>query len=110
MYIFGGNTGETPQSIAQKRALVAQIMGKSAAPRTLGEGFSALGDGIVANVTGRRADEAQAAGDAGADPIKQRLIAAITGQGGQTQSSAYGSSPSIPSSADAASIRAGLIE
>lgn len=101
---------ETPQSVAQKRALIAQIMGTARAPKNIGEGFSAIGDGIVANVEGGRAREAEAKGQESANSTFGALTAMLTGQGGSSQPSAYGSSPGIPSTADAASIRAGLIE
>jgi len=109
-FAFDTSKGETPQSIAQKRALVAQIMGVQRTPTNFGEGFSAIGDGIVANVEGGRAREAETVGRDSANSTFGALTAMLTGQGGQTPSSGYGSSPSVPSTADAASIRAGLIE
>lgn len=78
---FDAQKGESPASIAQKRALVAQIMGSARAPQNVGEGFSAIGDGIVANVLGGRADDAQKAGRSSADDTFSRLVASITGQG-----------------------------
>lgn len=60
-FIFDANAS-TPQELARKRAMIAQIMGSRSAPKTIGEGLNALGDGIVANVMGRRADQAEAAG------------------------------------------------
>lgn len=81
-FIFGGNTGETPASIAQKRALVAQIMGTARTPQTFGEGLSALGDGIVANVLGGRAADAEKTGQSSANDTFSQLVASITGQGG----------------------------
>ena len=74
-------SAETPQSTATKRALIAQIMGSMKTPRNIGEGFSALGDGIVANVLGSRAAEAEKAGQASADDTFSQLVASITGQG-----------------------------
>ncbi|HET8700869.1 MAG TPA: hypothetical protein VFL97_04290 [Nitrococcus sp.] len=65
-YIYGGNTGETPQSVARKRAIAEAIMGRSLSPQNVGEGFGAIADGIVANVTNQRADAAEQAGTASA--------------------------------------------
>jgi hypothetical protein len=61
-FLIDTSKGETPASVARKRALVAQLMGQSRAPQNVGEGLNALGDGIVAAVMNRRADKAEAAG------------------------------------------------
>lgn len=61
-FLIDTSKGETPASVARKRALVAQLMGQSSAPKNVGEGLNALGDGIVAAVMNRRADKAEAAG------------------------------------------------
>lgn len=66
-FLIGGDTNETPQSLARKRALIAQIMANGRAPTNIGEGLNALGDGIVANVLERRASAAEKAGRASAD-------------------------------------------
>jgi hypothetical protein len=77
---FDANAGETPASIAQKRALVAQLLGQTQAPRTLGEGFHALGSGITANVMAGRAREAEQKGQSSADATFNTLLASLTGQ------------------------------
>lgn len=109
---FDASKGETPASIAQKRALIAQLMGTPRSPSNLGEGFSALGDGIVANVEGGRARDAETKGQASANSTFSALTGMLTGQGGRSPSSApaAGGLASVPAGADAASIRAGLIE
>lgn len=84
---FDAQAGETPASIAQKRALIAQLMGSARTPRTLGEGFAALGDGIVANVEGGRARDAEVKGQESANSTFSALTSMLTGQGGSTQSS-----------------------
>ncbi|MCZ7856000.1 hypothetical protein O9X81_05185 [Agrobacterium salinitolerans] len=73
-FLIGGDTNETPQSLARKRALIAQIMANGRAPTTIGEGLNALGDGIVANVLGRRADKAEAAGQDSANAAFAPLL------------------------------------
>lgn len=93
-FIFDAGKGETPQSVAQKRALVQQLMGTGAAPKTFGEGLSALGDGIVANVSGRRANEAESKGQAGANDTFSALTAMLTGKGGATPSPGFSVAPS----------------
>lgn len=90
---FDASKGETPASIAQKRALIAQLMGSARSPSNLGEGFSALGDGIVANVEGGRARDAESKGQASANSTFGALTGMLTGQGGATPSAgpAFGS-------------------
>ncbi len=65
-FIFGGGTADTPESVKRKRDVAMAMLGQSRAPRTIGEGISALGDGIVANVMNRRANSAEQAGIASA--------------------------------------------
>lgn len=73
-FLFGGSTGETPSSIRQKRDLVRALMGASNAPKNIGEGLNALGDGIVANVLDRRANRAEEAGQATANSLFNSII------------------------------------
>jgi hypothetical protein len=73
-FLFGGNTKETPESIKRKRELVRAIMGASNAPKNIGEGLNALGDGIVANVLDRRANKAEEAGQATASSLFNSIL------------------------------------
>jgi hypothetical protein len=73
---------DTPETIAQKRAIIAKIMSSQNAPRTIGDGLNALGDGIVANVLGRRADEAAAAGQESASAAFNPLLDAFRSRTG----------------------------
>lgn len=73
-FLFGGSTNETPASIKQKRDLVRALMGASNAPRNIGEGLNALGDGIVANVLDRRANEAEAKGTTAANDLFNSIL------------------------------------
>lgn len=63
-FIFGGNTGETAESVARKRALLeslqAQIMG--ATPKTAQEGWGAVLKGIGAGIGKYRLDKQEKAG------------------------------------------------
>ncbi len=95
-FLIGGDTNETPQSLARKRALIAQIMANGRAPTNIGEGLSALGDGIVANVLGRRADAAEKAGQASANEAFAPIAAMFSGGGfsGNTTSSTSTPRPS----------------
>lgn len=82
-YIFGGNTGETPQSIADKRRMADLIMGRalqSGTPKTIGDGLTLLGNSLSARWTREGADEAQASGEARfADRQKEFLASLISG-------------------------------
>ncbi|WP_373413715.1 phage tail tip lysozyme [Ensifer aridi] len=73
-FLFGGDTGETPESIKRKRDLAMAIMGASAAPKNIGEGLNALGSGIVAGVMNRRADKAEKTGRSAASDLFKRII------------------------------------
>lgn len=99
-FLFGGNTGETPQSIRQKRDLARAILGASNSPKNVGEGLNALGDGLVAGVLNRRADTAEAQGTKTADALFNSII------GGGTGSTSTPAS-SIPMTGAASEVQAG---
>lgn len=59
-FIFGpGQKYKTQEDLDRARAMVRDIYGNSGSPRTIGEGLSALGDGIMANVMNRRISQGQ---------------------------------------------------
>jgi len=84
-FIFDSSKGETPQSIAMKRAIAAQIMGRSGnrSAKNVGEGlgnaFASIGDGIVANVMNRRATAGETEGRESADSLYKSITSGITG-------------------------------
>lgn len=56
-FIFGGNTGETAQSLARKRAVAEQMLAQSSrAPQNVGEGLTAIGNALAGRVMERRVD------------------------------------------------------
>lgn len=56
-FIFGGNTGETAQSLARKRAVAEQMLQQSSqAPRNFGEGLTAIGNALAGRAIERRVD------------------------------------------------------
>ena len=62
-FIFGGNTGETAESIARKRKIAQQMLASNArTPRNVGEGIAAIGRALAARYNNSRADEAEKAG------------------------------------------------
>lgn len=68
-YLFGGDTGETPESIRRKReianALVARDLGSS--PKNVGEGLSAIGKALIYRQMMGKADAAEKTGASKAD-------------------------------------------
>lgn len=58
-YAFDPQRGETPQTIARRRAIAEAILGRARTPQNVGEGWHAIANGIVANVLNRRAAQAE---------------------------------------------------
>lgn len=91
-FIFGGNTGQTPESIRQKRALAnamaAQATGRM--PQNLGEGIASASGSIISALMRRRATDAETAGREGADTDFSALLSAYSNPG---QTPAPGASP-----------------
>jgi hypothetical protein len=76
-FIFGGSTGETPESIARKREIALAMMPQGT-PRDIGEGLNAIGDALLARGLYKKAGRAEAEGMAGApkfgfDPVMSAL-------------------------------------
>ncbi|MGO4619037.1 hypothetical protein AB4Z34_05345 [Ensifer sp. 2YAB10] len=75
-FLFGGNTGETAQSLARKReiqdALARQIMGSQ--PKTAAEGIGALLSGIGVGISRYRTDKAQKAGTDAASTLYNSIL------------------------------------
>lgn len=75
-FLFGGNTGETAQSLARKRdiqdAIARQIMGSQ--PKTAAEGIGALLSGIGVGISRYRTDKAQQAGTDAASKLYNSIL------------------------------------
>jgi hypothetical protein len=70
-FIYGGNTGETPESIARKRVIAAALMkGNNRQPQNYGEaigqGLNGLGNALVYRALMSEADKGEATGKANA--------------------------------------------
>ncbi|MRG66097.1 hypothetical protein GH789_12500 [Rhizobium pusense] len=62
-FIFGGNTGETPESLKRKRSIAEALAVKtSSAPRNVGEGLNALGNALIYRALMGKVDAGEAAG------------------------------------------------
>lgn len=78
-FAFGGNTGETPESLKRKREMAeALLSGNGRAPQNIGEGLNAIGQAIRGRGIISRANKAQEAGQADAAsafaPIQNALF------------------------------------
>lgn len=101
-FIFGGDTGiKNPQELAAKRAIANALLAAQRAPRNVGEGLNALGDGIVAGVLNARGDKAEAAGIESANSAFAPILAALGGGG---------AFPARPSAPDAMNAPVGAVE
>lgn len=83
-FIFDANTS-SPQELARKRALIAQIMGAepAVAPRNTWDGvgnmFASIAGGFAARKLNQQANETEQAGMAQARGVRDQLIATLTG-------------------------------
>ncbi len=81
-YIFGGNTGETPESLKRRReAIEAMIMGQRT-PQNWGEGWGAVMKGIAAGVERGRIDKAERAGQESASAAFNPILEAFNSRMG----------------------------
>lgn len=95
-FIFGGNTGETPESLKRKRE-IANALAMSAvghAPRNIGEGLSSIGQALAYRAIAGKADKAAAAGQESANAAFNPIVAALGGGG------AFPAAPGAPSNVD----------
>lgn len=93
-FIFNPEKGETPEGLARQRAIAAQLMASGRAPRNVGEGLVALGDGLVAGVLNSRASAGEQAGAESWNKDWSGIAAALGG----------GAFPPAPNPADTASM------
>lgn len=98
-YLFGkGQEYATPAELAKARAIANAMLANSRAPRDVGEGINALGDGIVTAVLNSRADASEKSGMDRANAAFNPILAALGG------SSAF---PAAPGSSRVAKALAG---
>lgn len=93
-FIFGGDTGETPESLKRKREIARALLTAQRAPRNVGEGLNSLGDGIVAAVLNHRADSAEQQGMASAQEAFSPILASL----------GFGEFPAAPAASGGASV------
>lgn len=77
-FIFGpGQKYKTQEELERARELVRSVYGNIGAPKNVGEGLSALGDGIVANVLNRRISKGQGEFDANRASADSEFISSM---------------------------------
>lgn len=77
-FIFGGDTGETPESLRRKRKMLEALFGSTAAPKNVGEGLAALGNAFLF----RRMNNQVNAGEQAGQRSASDAMAALFGGGG----------------------------
>lgn len=92
-FIFGGNTGETAESLARKRAMIERLMAGDGTPKTAQEGWARVMSTLGGAIGGYRLDQQQ---KAGADEARKTFADIAGGLFGQTPASSAASSSSIP--------------
>lgn len=101
-FIFGGETGETPESIKRKREIAEALMAYNQ-PKNAGEGIGAVARGLAAGITNMRANRAEKAGKSAATEALAKLFG-----GGAASATAPGSTPgNIPMTSAANEVSAG---
>lgn len=95
-YVFGGNTGLTPESLARRRAIAESMLSNATgrAPQNIGEGLNAVGQALAGRILFDRVgrDEQQARDSANEEFAP--ILAALSGRSLPQTSSAQPSSAS----------------
>jgi hypothetical protein len=61
-FAFGGNTGETPESIARKRKIANALLASNTMPQNVGQGIAAIGDALAGRYMTSKLDAQDVAG------------------------------------------------
>ena len=114
-FIFGGNTGLTPEALAKRRKIADAIAMQSLqTPKNVGEGLSAIGQAILARTMQNKIDRGEAAGR----EQSSKSFAGVADLLGGTSAPAFpasvaaGGSPTAPAAtgvADPSTIKQGLV-
>lgn len=97
-YIYGGNTGETPESLKRRReAIEALIMGQQT-PKNWGEGWGAVMKGVAAGIEKGRIGKAERAGRQSGDSVFNKIFSGITGGASPEQLGGQSAAGNLPMS------------
>lgn len=72
---------DTPETVARKRAAIAQLLASNRSPKNVGEGIGAMMSGIAAGVMSNRANRAETAGRENATSAIAKLLGGGMGGG-----------------------------
>lgn len=78
-FLFGGNTGETPESLSQRRDLISRLIMGQETPRNWGEGVGSILTGLAAGIERGRVDKAENEGRKGATDAYNKIFSTLTG-------------------------------
>lgn len=74
-FIFGGDTGETPETLKRKRSVAEALAARtSTAPKNVGEGLSAIGNALIYRALMNKVDAGDAAGRASAEADRNAFM------------------------------------
>lgn len=105
-YIYGGNTGETPESLKRRReAIEALIMGQQT-PKNWGEGWGAVMKGVAAGIEKGRIGKAERAGRQSGDSVFNKIFSGITGGASPEQLGGQSAAGNLPMSGAAGEVAA----
>lgn len=93
-FIFGGNTGETAQSLQRRREIANRILQgvMDGRPKTVAGGIDAVGSAIIGRIAGHKADKGIAAGREQANSLFGDILTGSL----QNEPSQGGYSPFLP--------------
>lgn len=75
-FIFGGDTGKTPEDLKRERAIAAALA-EYRTPQNVGEGIGAIMRGLASGVMNYRANKAETAGRQSATDAFTPLLEAL---------------------------------
>ncbi len=103
-FLFGGNTGETAESLARKRAVAEALLANanSSVPQTIGDGIASIGQALSGRLGLNALNKKEAAGRAA---VSDRIRQALSGYGAGGSPAA--ASAGIPMTDAATEITAG---
>lgn len=82
-FLFGGNTGQTYESLQRQRKIADQLMAASTrTPRNVGEGLNAIGNALAVRTMNKRADAADMELRGKFDDNFQDIVDALSGGSG----------------------------
>ncbi|MGY5793666.1 hypothetical protein ACXHXM_25990 len=103
-FLFGGNTGETAESLARKRAVAEALLANanSSVPQTIGDGIAAIGQALSGRLGLNALKKKEAAGRAA---VSDRIRQALTGVSGSSSASASSGIPMTDAASEITAVK-----